>query len=68
MRALLLALAACSALDAADGHIDSADHCCASLDIEACLARFVEPNHCKEADCLVRHALVCRALDGGLIE
>lgn len=71
MVAVALLVGACSFGDALDGHIDNPDNCCAAVledRIEACLARFTDPGHCKVAECAGRTTAVCRLLDGGLTD
>lgn len=47
-------LSGCEFADAFDGDIEQAEHCCWAVTysrVRACLADFVEPNHCKTIDC-----------------
>ncbi len=67
----MLFVGSCSFADALDGHIDQADHCCAAVlkdRIEACLAKFTEPMHCKVATCAGRTSFACRLPDGELAD
>lgn len=79
MRCLLVGLTvlalwcsdSCSAVDAIDGDIEQPEHCCIKLTrgaVRACVASFVEPDHCMVWSCPTTDGAVCRDEQGTVID